>query len=151
MSYTKSQAGIGLGSTLSINTGTIATPVWTIVGEISQASLSGRQAATTQVTNLQSLASEFIPTLISEGDLALSGNRISTDAGQLAIEAAFNSLKLAQFKLQLPVAGAQTTTGDLYSFTALVTDSVFVVSFDKAINYDVKLKISGLMTFTAGS
>jgi hypothetical protein len=151
MSYTQSLAGIGLGTVLSINTGTTGSPTWTAVGELNKLNLSGRQAGTTDVTNFQSSAREFKPTLISSGDWDFAGNRVGGDAGQVAMEAAFVGLLLKQFKIQLPLSGAQTTAGDSFTFVALVEELNYSVEVDKAIPVQGKLKISGILTETAGS
>ncbi len=149
-SYTKSAAGIGLGTTLSIGT-TGATPVFTPVGEIKTISQSGRQVSTEDVTNMLSSAKEFIPTLVDSGTWDISGNRIGADAGQIEMEAAFQGLTLVPFKIQLPKTGAQTTAGDSFAFTALIQELDYSIAVDKAVTFTAKLKVSGLITETAGS
>lgn len=150
MSYTKSQAGIGLGSILSIGSAG-ATPTFTTVGEIKTINQSGRQVSTEDTTNLQSSAKEFIPTLVDSGTWDISGNRIGTDVGQIAMEAAFSSLALLPFTIQLPKQGSQTTKGDLFTFNALVQEANYSVAVDKAVTFTAKLKVSGAMTITPGS
>jgi hypothetical protein len=153
MSYTGTHAQTALGTAIAINTGTVSTPVWTTIGEITAAPQSGRQAKTADTTNLQSLAAEFIPTLVESGMFDCTTNRVSSDAGQVAVEAAFASLKLTMFKITLPLNVSQTTAGDTLAFLALVEESNTLgeVGPDKAILYKFKLKISGLVTLTAGS
>jgi hypothetical protein len=150
MSYTGSQAGIGLGTILSIDTSATSTPTYTLVGELNKLNLSGRQAGTTDVTNFQSSAREFKPTLISSGDWDFAGNRVGGDAGQVAMEAAFVGLKLKKFQIQLPPTGTQTV-GDSFTFVALVEELNYSVEVDKAIPVQGKLKVSGILTETAGS
>ena len=150
MPYTSSQAGIGLGSILSI--GTVgATPTFTLVGELKSLTQSGRSVGTEDTTNFQSSAKEFLPTLVDSGTWDFSGNRIGSDAGQIAMEAAFSGLSLLPFKIQLPKTSKQTTAGDTFTFTALVQDLNYSVSVDKAVTVTGKLKVSGIITETPGS
>lgn len=149
--YTKSKAGIGLGTVLSIDTATDETPVWTAVAELKSINQFGRQVATEDVTNFQSSAREFIPTLLDAGSWDIAGSRIATDAGQLAMETAFQGLTLKQFEIQLPKAGGQTTTGDLFAFSALIQELNYTIGDDKAITFSAKLKVSGNIVLTPGS
>jgi hypothetical protein len=151
MSYTGSLAGIGLGTVLSVNTGTVSTPTWTAVGELNKLNLSGRQAGTADTTNFASGAREFKPTLITSGSWEFGGNRVGGDAGQVAMEAAFVGLAMKSFKIQLPISGAQTTTGDSFTFTALVEELDYSVEVDKVVTISGRLKVSGILTETAGT
>jgi hypothetical protein len=151
MPYTDSLAGIGLGSVLSINTGTASSPTYTPVGELNKLNLTGRTAGTADATNFQSLAREFKGTLIDSGSWEFGGNRVGGDAGQVAMETSFTTLKLTMFKIQLPISGAQTTTGDSFTFKALVEELDYSVEVDKVIPVTGKLKVSGILTTTAGS
>lgn len=151
MAYTESLSGIGLGSTLSINTGTASTPSWTPVGELNKLNLTGRTAGTADSTNFQSSAREFKATLIDSGSWEFAGNRVGGDAGQVAMESAFTSLALKQFQIQLPKSGTQTTAGDSFTFTALVEEIDYSVEVDKIVSMSGKLKVSGILTETAGS
>ena len=150
MPYTKSSAGIGLGTILSIGT-TGGTPTFTTVGEVKSFSQSGRQVSTEDVTNMQSSAKEFIPTLVDSGTWDITGNRVSSDAGQVAMEAAFQGLTVLPFKIQLPKTSTQNSTGDLFTFNALVQELDYTVGVDKATTFSCKLKVSGLIALTIGS
>ncbi len=104
------------------------------------------------MTNFNSGADqEFITTIRDNGSLKLSGNRVSSDAGQLVVEQAFASGAVYDFKLVLPLAAGQNTTGDTYSFSAIVESREFDVDVTKEISWTVGLKISGPVTLTAGS
>jgi hypothetical protein len=83
----------------------------------------------------------------------LAGNRVNNDAGQLATEAAFSDGLIRPFKLQLPIntLTGQTSTGDLYTFSALVVSRDFSVEFNKVITFSTKLKVSGPVTLTPGT
>ena len=151
MPYTKSKAGIGLGTMLSIGSGTGSPETFTLVGEIKTITQSGRQVATEDVTNMQSSAREFIPTLLDSGTWDLAGNRVSSDAGQIAMEAAFASYQNHDFKIQLPLGAGQTTSGDVFAFNALVQEIDYSLAVDKAVTFTAKLKVSGSITVTPGT
>jgi hypothetical protein len=154
MPYTNSQAQAGLGSIISINTGTTLSPVWTLIGEITSGKQSGRIAKTVDVTNLQSLAAEFITTLVDSGMFECSGNRVVGDAGQTAVETNFVTLKAnIGFKVEVRKSPTQTTTGDTYTFAGVIQewDSISDIAVDKAITFTMKIKISNTITFAAGS
>jgi hypothetical protein len=152
MPYTESQAQTALGTVVAINTGSASSPTYTTIGEITSAPQSGRQARTVEVTNLQSTNVEWIATLIDSGVLDVSCNLVSGDAGQLAVEAAFSDLLRKLYKVTVKPSPTQTT-GDTYVFSAIVEESnpLSEVGPDKALTHKFKLKISGLITFTAGS
>jgi hypothetical protein len=76
---------------------------------------------------------------------------VSSDLGQVACEAAFSSGLLQPFLLQLPKTTAQTTMGDKYTFSALVSSRDFTVEVGKEIDWQVTLKISGAVTLTTGT
>jgi hypothetical protein len=150
MPYTQSQAGIGLGTVLSI--GSTASPVtFTAVGELNRLNLTGRTAGTADATNFQSLAREFKATLIDSGSWEFTGNRVGGDTGQVAMETAFTTLSLRTFKIQLPITGTQTTTGDSFTFSALIEEINYSVEVDRIVTMSGRLKVSGILTETPGT
>jgi len=126
-----------------------------MIGEIRSCSRSGNGWETSDVTNFESgFSQEFIATILNQGELKISGNRVSSDAGQVAVQSAFdgaNAGTLQQFKLQLAKSPAQTTSGDSMTFAALVQSVSFDVDVAKEITYSVNLKCSGVWTYTEGS
>jgi hypothetical protein len=142
----------GLGTIIAISP-TSSTGTFTTIGEITNAPQSGRQTKTADVTNLQSSTAEFIATLIDSGTYEITMNRVSTDAGQTALETAFEALSRPWFKITLPKQGAQTTAGDSYTFQAVIEEKTDLSELgpDKAIRSRVRLKVSGLVDYTAGS
>jgi hypothetical protein len=151
MSYVKSAAISGKGSALSIGT-TGGTPTFTLLGECTSVDFSGNTAGTADVTNFQSGSyKEFIATIIDSGTVKLAGNRVSSDAGQVAVTTAFASLQVVPWKLDLPLASGQTVTGDSVAFNALVESNEFSVSTEKQIAFSITLKVSGPMTTTPGT
>ncbi len=153
MAYTGTLAQSGLGTAFNINTSGTSTPTWTLIGEIISAPQSGRVAKTADATNLESLAAEFITTLVESGTFELTVNRVAGDAGQLALEAAFEGLLTKGYQVVLPKTLAQTTTGDTYLFSAIVEeyDNIAEIGPDKAIHSKIRLKVSGKITYTAGT
>ena len=151
--YLGSAAFSGANAAISINSGTIAVPVWVPIVECVSADLSGRVAATQSVTSFSSpnKTAEFITTLITPGDLKLVFNMVSGDPGQIAIQAAFNTLTKVEYQLAIPQSPTQTVVGDKYVFQAVCTEFSFSVSPEKAIQIQSSLKLSGPLTFTAGS
>jgi len=154
MSYTGTLAQSPLGGSIAINTATGTTPTWTVIGEVKDFAWSGRENKTADATNLQSTAVEFIATLPDSGTWEITTNRVSDDAGQLAVEAAWRARSTnVQFQLTYPKAASQTTSGDAYVVKAIVQNASPAPSFkpDAVIDYKFTLKINGLDTFTAGS
>ena len=155
MAYTGSKAQAGRGTVLSIGelTGTTTT-TWTPIGEISSSGISGSQWQTDDVSNFDSGADqEFITTMRDNGTVDISGNRVPLDAGQAAIEAAFADGLKYDFKIQLPknVQAGQTTSGDSYTFSAIVLSREVPIETTRKVGWNVKLKISGAVTLMPGS
>jgi hypothetical protein len=155
MSYTGTKAQSGNQTTVSINTGTVASPTWTLVGEVSDFTQSGTQNKSDDATNLQSTAEEFIPTILTPGKFAGTMARISGDAGQAAVRTSFNAVPptLVQYQVQLPKTATQTTNGDKYVFLAMVEEfnDLGNIRPDKKVMTQFALKISGPIAYTAGS
>lgn len=146
MTYSSSQAQAGRGTSISIG----STP--TLIGEVTDIPLNRGKWETTEVTNFESGSdAEFLATIRKPGPITIKGNRVSSDAGQVAVEAAYQSGALAQFTVQLVKTSAQTSSGDKYVFNALVLNSDFSIQPSKEIAFSLDLQISGPTTFTAGS
>lgn len=103
-------------------------------------------------TNFQSGADkETLPIIRDNGSITLSGNRVSGDTGQAAVEAAYQSGAIQTFTLTLPKTSSQTTIGDTYSFNAYVKSSDFNADAEKEVDFSIDLMISGPTTLTLGS
>ena len=153
MAYTLSKAQTGSQTLFQINTGTTTTPIWTPIYEITEISQSGKSNATADTTNLQSLATEWLPTLTSEGEFDISANRVSNDPGQIAVLASFNAKTIIMYEIQLPKTLTQTVSGDLYAFSAGVVEyeDLSSLSPTKQIMVKAKIKVSGPVVVTAGT
>ena len=95
---------------------------FTPIFELSGAPISGQKWDIEDTTNFQSgISKEYLKTLLDSGKMALVGNRVSTDAGQTALRAAFlDNANAYGFQLMYPLEPGQTTTGDTEVFNALV-------------------------------
>lgn len=126
---------------------------YTSVSELKTFSFSGTKNDTVDVTNSDSAgrAHEFIVTLLDSGTIAIAGNYVGNDAGQMAVRAAFNAGTVLPYKIVLPMTASQVTNGDTLSFLALVEENDLDVQFDKEISFSIKCKISGVITYAAGS
>jgi len=152
---------VGSGTiTLSANATASATLValtftlgYTPIFELEAAPISGQKWDVESTTNFQSLSNkEYLKTLLDSGKLALSGNRVSTDAGQTALKAAFlDNANNYGFQLTYPLEKGQVSTGDTEVFNALVESYDTTISVGKVIKISVSLQRTGNPTFTEGS
>jgi hypothetical protein len=146
MTYTGSKAQAGRGSTLSIG----GTP--TEIGEVSEVPFTRPEWEFVETTNFDSGSdAEMLSTMRKVADITFTFNRVSSDAGQVLVEAAYVAGTITAFVLQLPKTAAQTTTGDKYTFNAFVIGSDIKVSPKDKVAGTVKLQTSGPVTLTVGS
>jgi hypothetical protein len=152
--YTGSKSQVLRGSTFSIGalTGTTS-ETFTVIGEVTKYAFSGAKRTVLDSTNMQSgQIMEKLDAIADNGQVKVTYNRVSSDAGQVALIAAFNAGGKWDFTIQLPKTQAQTTTGDLYAFSAIISGGP---EFDGEVNAiaqeSATLDISGPITFTAGT
>ncbi|MGF7180388.1 hypothetical protein [Tunturiibacter psychrotolerans] len=151
-------AVLGAGTVLSIGgvTGATGTETFLPVGELTDIKFDGFKRETAQNTNFDSgQIRQDLGTILDYGSISGTYNRVSTNTGQLAMIAALQSTggNAYDFKLQLPVNAllAQTTTGDLYTISGIVTEAgAFDLSQTKVSTSNFSIKINSF-TFTAGS
>jgi hypothetical protein len=142
----KSQAG--RGATISIG----AAP--TVIGEVKNVKPSGEEWKTEDVTNLGTSGNntEKLATILEGGTVEISGNRVSSDAGQIALQAAFASGAPTNFVITLPKTSTQTVAGDTYTFSAIVLAlPIPEVDVAKTIPFSAKLQVTDGVTFAVGS
>lgn len=143
---TPSKSQAGRGSQLEIG----ATP--TLIGECSDIPFNRGEWNNVDVTNLDSGSDEeILPTIRMTATFDIKGNRVSSDAGQVLAEAAYQSGSVEAFALTLPKTATQVTKGDTYAFNAYVLASDFTVAPTKQIEFTLKLKTTGPVTLTVGS
>lgn len=146
MTYTGSLAQAGRGSSFSIG----ATP--TLIGEVASCSPTGNAWEYVDTSNFQSgVDEEFISTMRNNGEFSVAGNRVSADAGQVLVEADYNTGGKSSYTLQLPKTAAQTTSGDKYVFNAFVQTRKFSVEVKGKISFELTLKVTGPVTLTVGT
>ena len=157
MSYNGTQGISAAGAVISVynTTGVPTGPSgtnWVVIGEIVKPTVSGAQNKDADATNLQSLAEEFIATIPSSGQLQAEVNRVTADAGQVAVQANYTARTLNYYSIVLPKQGAQTTSGDGWVIRALVKEfTIKELAPDAIIRNSFVLKISGPWTVYAGS
>lgn len=151
----KGSGVIGLSANASATGTTIAltfTVGYTNVGECNDSSPSGRQWDVEEVTNFQSAVDkEYIKGLRNPGKFTVKFNQVDGDAGQLALETAFDSTASYMFQLQFPPQGTETV-GEAWQFSALVlsVDPPEIVP-GKVIMGSCELQVTGQRTIIAGS
>ncbi len=144
----------GKGTVLSM--GQAAT--YTAVGQIKTIQFNGQKWSFDDITNLGSPAigpgvlEEALPAKLAPGELAVGGIFLPNDAGQEALNTAFQAGTLENFKVQLPMGPGQTTAGNVYAFSGYVQEFPAPdVQFDKIVNFKVTIKLTTVITLTQGS
>jgi hypothetical protein len=144
--YTGSKAQAGRGSILAIG----ATP--TPIGECSDVPFNRPEWETVDTTNFDSGSDEEqLVTIRRAATFSITGNRVSSDAGQVAAETAYQSGALMPFTFTLPKTTAQTSSGDKYAFQAYVKGSNFKASPTGKVEFTLNLHSSGPVVLTAGT
>ena len=125
---------------------------YTLLGELDSSDSSGREWDIEEVTNFESnVDKEHIKALRNPGTFTLQGNRVEDDAGQEALETAFESTSAYLFQIQLPPT-VGLTTGEIWTFSALVLSvDPPAITPSKTIKYSAKLQVTGPRTITPGS
>lgn len=131
---------------------------YTAVGQIKTIQFNGQKWSFDDITNLNSPAvgpgvlEEALPAKLAPGELAVAGIFLPNDAGQEALNTAFQAGTLENFKVQLPMGPGQTTAGNLYAFSGYVQEFPAPdVQFDKVVNFKVTIKLTTVITLTQGS
>lgn len=151
----RSLAVAGKGTVFSIQTSAAGvTPiVYSPVAEIKTLDNTGSKNDLEEVTNFDSEGrfKEYIVTLADAGDLSIAGNYITSDAGQAAFRAAFNAGTVLSYTIVLPLQSGQSTSGEKWTFNGIVSELDNNVSYDKALTFSAKVKITGPITVTPGA
>jgi predicted secreted protein len=151
MAYTNSQAVAGRSSILQYSTNPPSV-AYTILSEIKTISFSGMKYDLADVSNMQSSSfREWLPTLADSGDLSFTGNLIPNDASELALIGFFNAATLVTWEVVLPATAAYPTSAGTFTFKAYVASIDRNIPVDKEATISGKLKITGQISFTAGS
>lgn len=125
---------------------------FTSIGECNDTSPSGRAWDTEEVTNFESAVDkEYIKGLRNPGKFTVKYNLLFGDAGQEALEAAFDDIVSYSFQLKFPAAEG-FTTGEIWTFSALVlsVDPTEIVP-GKPLMGSCELQVTGPRTITAAA
>lgn len=141
------------GTVFSFGPASTGTVAFTTVAEIKTIQFSGGKLDLEDVTNMDSPGAfrEKTPTLLDGGDLSLSGNYISGDAGRIAFNTAYLGRTLIACKVVLPLAAGQTTAGDTFTFNGYVSENNVDLQFDKVTSFSAKITITGPVNEVVGS
>lgn len=153
MTYTNSQAVAGRGSALKYSTNPPSVSYQTLA-EIKTIQFSGAKYDLADVTNFNSTNfREYLPTLADSGELSFSGNLLPNDATETDLIGFFNAATLVTYQVVLPAAPAQGFNTSLGSFTfkAYVSSLDRSIPVDKEASISGKLKITGAISYSAGS
>jgi len=152
--YTGSKSQSSQGSYIYVNPTNASPPEWVPIGEPLKMVFNDKNVFD-DATNLQSQAKEFLATLPDPGKLEVDLNRVSTDAGQAALQASKSASPPTKlpYLVVLPLNGpaGQTTTPDSATFEAFVESLHPEINADKKIISRFSLQISGPITWTEGS
>jgi hypothetical protein len=151
-----SKGFIGRGTVVSI--GVAGAPeVFTPVAQLKTAQFNGQKINFEDISNLDSplvnntLLKEMMPATADAGTLDIAGIFLPSDAGQLAIAAAYGG-GLTDFKVQLPKGPGQAATGNLYEFSGYVAEQpVPDIQFDKTVTIKFKIQLQTVITLTPGA
>jgi hypothetical protein len=146
-------AGIGAVVSIGGTTGGTAT-TFTPIGAVSNFKNTGRKRSVTNTTTFGSLGiAQKLGGVLDLGQCTFTVFRVSNDPGQMAVIAANLQPVAYNFEIQLPVNPliGQTTTGDLVTFSGIVTEAGdFDVDVDKASEFTVTVDVIA-WSVTAGS
>lgn len=153
MPYTGSNAFAGRGSALQFSPNPPSVP-YIVAAEIKTIQFSGVKMDLADVTNMESSTfREWLPTLNDSGELSLTGNMIPNDPTENDVIGFFNSQTLVTWEVVLPPqpsTGFNTSLGT-FTFKAFVSGVDRSIPVDKEASVSIKLKITGEITYTAGS
>ena len=83
---------------------------------------------------------------------SVAGIFLPGDLGQLAVAALWESLRIADFKVQLPKGPTQTVAGNLYTFSGYLAENPLPdIQWDKVVTIKMKIQLASDITLTAGS
>jgi hypothetical protein len=100
-----------------------------------------------------SVLEESVLTTLDPGEASFEGVLNPADPGFIAVQAAYVSGLPQSFQVQLPPIAGQATTGNVYEFTAWVSENPLPMSIDagKAITFKLSLKLNSFVTVLTGS
>lgn len=142
MSTQATQAALGYGSKLQIGDGATPTEVFTEIFDVTSIKETGGKPDMIDTTNFESpnKTKEYVPGLKDTSEVAIDGS-FTSDAGQAALETAFDAVTAHNYKLVINLATPKT-----WSFKAVVTALTHDISPTGVIKFTATLKLLGAMT-----
>lgn len=157
MAYTRTQAGVGLGTIIYADTsgsGVGSPPAWTPIGEVTSIKRAGATSKTDEATNFSSQAEEFVGTIRGEGTYDCVANRLPLDAGFIFLQSTWQTVPppTQYYRIQYPKFPGQSVAGDQMFFYAILEKFMDgEVSPSKKIPLEFTFKITGPVVETPGS
>jgi hypothetical protein len=149
-----SKSQTGLGAVLSIGGVAGGTDTWVPVAELDKmpAELMPKWK-TTPTTHFQSTMESVGKAIPGTTELTFEGNRVTSDAGMIALRAAYAAPQAYDFKIVLPInlADGQATTGDTLSFTAKVLEIKADAQPDQTIKISTTVVLDSMPILVVGS
>ena len=154
-----SKGFIGKGTIFSIGSGG-AGETFTPVAQLKTAQWGGQKINFEDISNLDSPVlgtssiplKENMPATGDPGTVDVAGIFLPGDLGQLAVAALWESLRIADFKVQLPKGPTQTVAGNLYTFSGYLAENPLPdIQWDKVVTIKMKIQLASDITLTAGS
>jgi hypothetical protein len=133
------------GVSIFISTATTVHATSQQIGEVTDFTGPGGAAAIIDVTHLNSLAKEKLVGLADEGQLSMSLNYVSTDTGQLALQAD----RAARTKRAFDIKFTDTATAVAH-FKGYVMQFSVSGAVDNKITAQSVIEITGAVTWTTG-
>lgn len=123
------------------------------VAELKTLDFSGSKNDIEDVSNFDSASrfKEYIVTMADAGDCSISGNYIAGDTGQGLFRGAFTAGTVLSFQIVLPLQSGQTSFGEKWVFNGIVQELDNAISYDKALTFSAKLKVTGPIVVTPGA
>jgi hypothetical protein len=151
------KAVTGRGTIFSITTAG-GSPATVPVLNMKTYAFSGQTLKFDDISNLNSsvnggvIVDESLPATEDPGTFTATGIWIPSDPGQEALAAAWASHSLNTYTVQAPIAGAQTTTGNLYTMTGFLQDNPLPdLDYSKAVTIKFTVKLNSAVVTTQGS
>ncbi|KVR97203.1 phage tail tube protein [Burkholderia vietnamiensis] len=138
-----STAKTAQGTTIAINTGTDATPVWTDIKNVSDISGFDGKAAEIDTTDLSSVAKERVLGLQDWGTVTLAAFINLSEASHAALLAAKKAGTKKSFKVTLSDAST-------IAFDAFVATFPIAAKVDSVYSGNIALTVTGDLTVTVG-
>jgi len=150
MTYTASASFSPRGTRLQYTTN--LSLAYTDFAEVTQIDFSGQKLDLADVTNFSGgIFKEWLATLLDSGEVSFKCNFVPSDASQAAMLGFFNAATRVYFQIILPINPSTGVTYGHFTFLAFVSEWQTALPISKQAEVTGKLKVTGAITFVAGS